>query len=60
MGGQGNPLLGLDCYLYLWWCNMLALPRVREARRGRVKFEVEDEDLKKLENYLVELLGLGC
>ncbi len=39
---------------------MLALPRVREARRERVKFEVEDEDLKKLENYLVELLGLGC
>ena len=39
---------------------MLALPRVREARKERVKFKVEAEDLKKLENYLVELLGLGC
>jgi len=39
---------------------MLALPRVREARKERVKFRVEGEDLKKLENYLVELLGLGC
>jgi len=39
---------------------MLALPRVREARKERVKFRVEAEDLKKLENYLVELLGLGC
>ncbi len=39
---------------------MLALPRVREAKRERVKFEVEGEDLKKLENCLVELLGLGC
>jgi hypothetical protein len=39
---------------------MLALPRAREAKRERIKFKVEDEDLKKLENYLVELLGLGC
>ena len=39
---------------------MLALPRAREARKERVKFRVEAEDLKKLENYLVELLGLGC
>ena len=39
---------------------MLALPRVREAKRERIKFKVEAEDLKKLENYFVELLGLGC
>jgi hypothetical protein len=39
---------------------MLALPRVREAKRERIKFKVEAEDLKKLENCLVELLGLGC
>ncbi len=39
---------------------MLVVPRVREAKRERIKFEVEGEDLKKLENCLVELLGLGC
>jgi hypothetical protein len=39
---------------------MLAPPRVREAKRERIKFKVEAEDLKKLENHLVELPGLGC
>ena len=39
---------------------MLALPKVKGIRRERVKFKVEDEDLRKLENYIVEFLGLGC
>ncbi len=39
---------------------MLALPRIREVGGKKVKFKVEDEDLKKLENYLIKVLGLGC
>ncbi len=39
---------------------MLALPRIKGVEERRIKFKVEDEDLRELENYFVKLLGLGC